>query len=331
MLHFTAEQQNFVLANRRAFNATQADLAARIGGENAGLMGNALSLPKDVWGLWDKEGLLVQRSKLAVFADLAASVSAPHPMGKLVKYFQQISNSGGATVSLDGRASIRSDKPTMTYIGTPVPVILDGFEFGWREVMAAQSEGVSLDTNAMLNSQRYVSEALESGVLNGYSTITVNGSASYGLRNHPKRNTRSTGVTLNAATGAQWVSEVVATLKLLHADNYKTPATIYLNWSDWFYASSNEFTAGYPKTILQRVVELGGIRDIVPADSVNANEIIAVVKDRAVVQILNAMPVVTNPMMRANPQDNYQFLTMAAAAIEIKYDASDNCGIAHSS
>ena len=80
MLHFTADQQNFVLANRRAFGAQQTAIANRIGGANMGLIGNALSLPKDVWGQWDREGVEIQRSTLAVFNDLAASVATPMPM-----------------------------------------------------------------------------------------------------------------------------------------------------------------------------------------------------------------------------------------------------------
>jgi uncharacterized linocin/CFP29 family protein len=328
MLRFSDEQQRFVLANRRAFNERQTALNAAIGGSV--LLGNAYALPKDVWGQWDREGIEVQRSTLAVFNDLAAAVATPMPIGKLIHYFQTISDSGSANVSLDGRSNARTDKPTFDYHGTPLPIIDSTFSFGWREVEAARTEGFALDGAARMNAMRKVAETLETAALEGYSTITVNGQASYGLRNHPKRNTRSTGVTLNGATGAEWLAEVTATLKLLHGDNFKVPATLYLNWDDWFYATSTEFTTGYPKTIAQRVMELGGVREIVPADSIVADEIIAVVKDRRVVSVLNGMPMATTAKFRANPQDDYDFVTMAAAAIEVKFDAENNCGIAHS-
>lgn len=328
MLRFSDEQQRFVLANRRAFNERQTALNAAIGGSV--LLGNAYALPKDVWGQWDREGVEVQRSTLAVFNDLAAAVATPMPIGKLVHYFQTISDSGSANVSLDGRSNARTDKPTFDYHGTPLPITDSTFSFGWREVEAARTEGFALDGAARMNAMRKVAETLETAALEGYSTITVNGQASYGLRNHPKRNTRSTGVTLNGATGAQWLAEITATLKLLHGDNFKVPATLYLNWDDWFYATSTEFTTGYPKTIAQRVMELGGVREIVPADSIVADEIIAVVKDRRVVSVLNGMPMATTAKFRANPQDDYDFVTMAAAAIEVKFDAENNCGIAHS-
>ena len=327
MLRFTPEQERFIIQNRRAFTERQTALNAAMGG--GVLIGNAYALPKDVWGQWDREGVEIQRSTLAVFNDLAASVSTPMPIGKLVHFFQTISDSGQpANVSMDGRSNGRIDKPTFDYHGTPLPIVDEPFGYGWREVEAARTEGFALDSAGRLNAMRKVAEALESAVLDGYSTITVNGQASYGLRTHPKRNTRTTGVALNGATGAQWLAEVTATLKLLHADNFKVPATLYLNWDDWFYASNTEFTAGYPKTIAERVRESAGIREIVPSDSVTASQIIALVKDRRVIQILNGLPMATTAKFRANPEDDYNFVTMAAAAPEIKFDGNDNCGVA---
>jgi len=328
MLRFTKEQQEILLNNRRAFNARQSAMANAFG---ATMLGNAQTLPKDVWGQWDREAVELQRSVLAVFNTLAATLSKPMPIGKLIHYFQTVSDSGQANISLDARSKGRTDKPTFAYHGTPLPIIDSPFGYGWREVEAAKSEGYNLDSAGRSNAMRKVAETLETAALEGYSTITVDGQASYGLRNHPKRNTRATGVALNGATGAQWLAEVTATLKLLHGDNFKVPATIFVNWDDWFYATTTEFTAGYPKTIAQRVLEIGGVREIVPADSVSANEMIGVVKDRRVVEILNGMPMATRAQFRANPEDDYDFVTMAAAAAEIKFDAEENCGIAHSS
>jgi len=328
MLRFTQEQEAFVLANRRQFNANQTALATRHGPT---LVGNALPLPRDVWGEWDREGVEIQRTTLGVFNDLAASVAMPMPIGKLVHHFQTISDSGQANISLDGRSKGRTDQPMIAYHGTPLPIVDSPFSYGWRQVEAARTEGFQLDSAGRANAMRTVAEKAESIVLDGDEKIVVGGAQLYGLRNHPKRNTRSTGETLNGATGAQWLAEVTATLKLLHGDNFKTPATVYVNWDDWFYATSTEFTAGYPKTIAQRVMELGGLREVIPVDSVVADELIAVVKSRQVLQVLNGMPMTTRAQFRANPEDDYNFVTMMAASLEIKFDAEENCGVAHSS
>lgn len=333
MLRYTPQQQAYVLGNRRQFNEHQKNLGDRHGLVNStALIGNAMTLPKDVWGEWDREAVQLQRSILAVFSDLAAATQEPMPIGKLVTYFQTISDSGEINTSMDGRSKARTDQPVIDYVGTPLPIIDTGFSYSWRQMAAAETEGFgSLDAAARLNANRRIAEKLENMTLYGYSGIVVGGAASYGLLNHPSRNTRSTGVTLNAATGAQWLAEIVATLKLLHADNFKVPATIYLNWSDWFYAGNAEFTTGYPKTILARIMEIAGIREIIPSDSIPANTIVALVKNREVVSIKNGMPPSTRAKFRANPEDDYDFTVIAAATIQLKYDAAGQMGLAVSS
>jgi len=328
MLQYTDEQQRAVLANRRNWNASQTALATTIG--NDSMLGNAAPLPKDVWGSWDREGVAIQRDLQPIFNDLAASLSMPMAIGKLVHHFQTISDSGGANVSLDGRSKNRADQPVYAYHGTPIPIIDDSFSYGWRQVEAARTEGFNLDAAGRANSQRKIAEKAESAVLDGYTGIEVNGAQSYGLRAQPKRSTRTTGQALISATGVEWLADIVATLKLLHAKNFKVPATLYVNFDDWFYAQSTDFKANGDKTIAQRVLEVAGVGQVIPADSIAAGEIIAVVKRREVIQILNSMPMTTRALFRANPEDDYNFNVMMAAAVEIKFDAENNCGVAHS-
>lgn len=321
-LAFASNAQNEWLRDRRvAVNRHERDM-----------LGNASPLPRDVWGEWDREGIEVQREVLAVFGDLAASVGMPMPIGKLVHYFQQISDSGEVNVSMDGRSKARTDQATITYQGTPLPIVDSTFSFGWRQMEAAATEGYQLDGASRRNAMFKVAEKLENIALVGDASIVVGGDQLYGLTNHPKRETRSTGNTLASCTGAQWQTEVNATIKLLHNNNFRVPATLYVNWDDWFYATQTDYSTQYPnKTIAQRVLENGGVREVIPASNVAANTIIAVVKDRRVLQVLNGMPMSTRQQFRANPEDDFNFVTMAAQALEIKYDAEDNCGIAHSS
>lgn len=336
MLRFSPAQTEALVSNRRAFNACEVALASQYGLANvasAALIGNASPLPKDVWGDWDKESVALQRNILAVFADLAGSVSQPMAIGKLVQYFRTVSDSGEANISLDGQSEAKTDQPLYAYHGTPLPIIDSTFSFGWRQMAAAQTEGEALDADGRENSVRRVAEKLESIALDGDADIVVTGAPLYGLRNHPKRNTRATGVTLRSATGTEVVGEFTALLKLLHGDNFKNvSATIYVNFDDWFYWSNTDYSTQYPgKSILDRLKEIAGVGSIVAADRINANELIAVVKDRRVVRVLSGMPLSTIALFRQNPMDPYNFKTMAAAALQIKFDAEDNCGIAHSS
>lgn len=336
MLRFTKEQQAFILNSRRNWDAQHRrmaqmngfDLSEVAGAVMAGnaLAGNASTLPKDVWGEWDRDAILVQKDVLAVFSDLAATNSRPMNLGKLIHYFQTVSDSGDVNISLDGRGKAKTDAPVIDYHGTPLPIIDSEFSFGWRQMLAAQSEGYSLDSAARYNHMRKVAEKLEDIALNGDANINIGGATLTGLRNAPNRATATHGVDLNGADGAAWTDAIKKTIAALHAKNFYSPVTIYLNYSDWFYASSTEYVATYPKKILAALMEIPGIAAIIPASKVPANEILGVCKRPDVVQVLNGMPMTVRPKVRQNPEDDYVFTVIAAAAVELKFDATGQAG-----
>lgn len=325
MLRFTQQQWALVQNSRRQFNASQTALANRSGQL---LVGNAQPVPRYVWETWDREGIEIQREVLSVFNDLSASVSMAMPIGKLIHYFQTISDSGEVNISLDGRSKANTDQPLLDYHGTPLPIIDSAFSFGWRQMEAAASEGYALDPAGRVNATFKVAKKLEDLVLNGDSKISVAGNVLYGLLNHPKRNTDTHGVDLNGATGAQWKTAFQKLTSALYGDNFFDLPTVYVNVGDWKYARETDYTTTYPKTIAARLLESAGIANVVPASNVPANSLVGVVKNRRVLQVLSGMPISTRAKMRENPEDDYNFVTMAAAALELKFDAADNCGVA---
>lgn len=323
MLKFSKEQEALILNERRAYDMAHKQMAA-----NGVFMGNASTVPKDVWGEWDREGIEIQRDVLAVFNDLS-SLSRSLPIGKQVHFYQAISDSSEVNISMDGRGKAKTDQPLVNYVGTPIPIIDSTFSFGWRQMAAMQSEGQSLDPAARNNAMRKVAEKLEDLVINGDSKIDVGGAKVYGLRNAPNRNTGTTALDLNGATGAQWVEVIKDVIEKLHADNFYTPVTIYLNYADWFYASVTDYAANYPKTILTRIMEVPGVAAIVPASKVPVNEVLGVCKRSDVVQILSEMPMTVRPLTRLRPEDDYVFSVMAAAAPEFKADFNGQAGYVH--
>ncbi|WZG76824.1 hypothetical protein IAOACIIE_00336 [Mannheimia haemolytica] len=83
MLKFTKEQERFVINERINYDKKHALMAAN----SAGLLGNAMTLPKDVWAEWDRDAVQIQREELVVFNDLAG-ISKSMPIGKLIHHFQ---------------------------------------------------------------------------------------------------------------------------------------------------------------------------------------------------------------------------------------------------
>jgi uncharacterized linocin/CFP29 family protein len=330
MLRFTPDQQAAINAARAGFNQTQQALAAN-SASGMLLAGNAAPVDIDAWKRIDDRSVRIMRDVLNVFNTLARANTTPMGVGDIVNYFPQISDSGTVSVSMDGRNGQNADQAVVKYVGTPVPVISSAARMGWRQMAVVRKGGVGLDVETIANHQRKVAEKLEDMVLNGDSSIVVGGSTLVGLRNHPQRNTGTHGFDLSAATGANWLTAVSQIITLLTGDNAFGRVTVFLNYNDWVYASINEFTAGYPKTILQRLREIEQIADIIPCGKVPADNLIGVagLETGEWGSILSAMPMTTRPKQRLNPEDDYVFDVMAVVAPQFRTDFDGRAPFAH--
>jgi len=326
MLLFTNEQQAAVNGARAAFNASQTALAAQ-----TTLMGNASPIPLDSWRRIDARSAAIQRDVLAVFNRLSAASTTPVGVADLVNFYSQVSDSGEVNFSMDGRNKAKSDQALVKYSGTPVPVYDTSWSFAWRQMAQIMKGSGSLDNDTAANGLRKLAEQLENAALNGDSRAVVNGATIYGLRTFPQRNTDTHGLTLATSTGAQWLAAMVKLVNVLIGDNAYGKITVFLNYGDYVAADMNEFIAGYPKTILQRLREIGQIVEFVPCSKLPANEIIGIANlatgDWGT--ILSAMPITTRPLARLNPEDEYKFSAIAMAAPQFRSDYNGQSQIAH--
>lgn len=326
MLKFTPNQENLVFAERDAFNAAESELAKR-----QFLIGNASPLPLDAWSRIDGTATQVQRDMLVMFNKLAGASSTPVDIADLVSYYQQVSDSGEVSVSMDGRATTKGDRVLTKYMGTPVPMLLsDTARYGFRE-WAVMQRGGNMDTAQIANNQRRLGEKLEDLVLNGDTSINVGGNTIYGLRTFPQRNTGTHGLTLATATGAQWLAAVKDLCAKLIADNAYGRVTVFVNFSDWFAAQNTDFTANYPKSIATRLGEIAQVAEFVPVPRLPANELIGIAdfSTGSWGSILSGMPMTTRPLFRANPEDDYAFSVIASAAPQFRADYDGKSTIAH--
>jgi uncharacterized linocin/CFP29 family protein len=328
ILTFNKEQEAAVIGKRRAHNARQERLAKESEGE---LIGNAYTIPRDAWATYDNDLQTLQRAQLGVFSDLA-SLQRSVPIGKSVHLFSKVTDSGEVNSSMDGRSRAKADAPVIDYEGTPVPIYDTTFTFGWRDVEAARQDGgwQYLDAATRDNANRKIVEKMEDLIVNGDAKWNVAGNQVYGLRTAPGRATGNFGnVDLATATGAQWVEAIRRVLVGLQAKNFYGGVTIYLNYGDWFAASVSDYVTAAPQnTILARLMAIPGLVAIVPSTAVPVNEILAVVKERRVLEILTAMPVTTMPIERKNFTDEYSYQVMTAVAPQFRRDANGNAGYA---
>jgi uncharacterized linocin/CFP29 family protein len=295
------------------------------------MIGNAYTIPRDAWATYDNDLQTLQRAQLGVFSDLA-SLQRSVPIGKSVHLFSKVTDSGEVNSSMDGRSRAKADAPVIDYEGTPVPIYDTTFTFGWRDVEAARQDGgwQYLDAATRDNANRKIVEKMEDLIVNGDAKWNVAGNQVYGLRTAPGRATGNFGnVDLATATGAQWVEAIRRVLVGLQAKNFYGGVTIYLNYGDWFAASVSDYVTAAPQnTILARLMAIPGLVAIVPSTAVPVNEILAVVKERRVLEILTAMPVTTMPIERKNFTDEYSYQVMTAVAPQFRRDANGNAGYA---
>lgn len=328
MLKFTTEQQGALNAARSGFNRRQIALAAN--GEMS-LEGNALAIPIDAWRRIDGRAQTIARSRLNVFNKLALASTTPVSIADLVNFYPQVSDSGEVMVSMDGRNQAKADAATVKYVGTPVPVLTSTARMGWRQMEVMRKGGGMLDVTSIANNQRKMAEKLEDMVLNGLASVNVGTDTIYGLRNLPQRNTFTHGLTLATSTGAQWLAAVKQAIAAALGDNQYGRITLFVNQGDYTAADTTDYAANYAGTILQRLQAIGQIAEIVPASSIPANEILGVV-DLALGEwggILSAMPMTTRPKTRTEPEDDYVFSVIAAAAPQFRSDYAGQSAFLH--
>lgn len=328
MLIFTNEQQQAVMAARRQFNQRATARAAEAA---AGLEGNSLAIPLDAWRRIDTRAQQIARSRLVMFSRLAAASTIPVGIADIVNYYPQVSDSGEVLVTMDGRNAGKADQAVMKFVGTPVPILTSTARFGWRQMEVIRKGGAMIDTATIANHQRKVAEKLEDMVLNGLSGINVDGNIIYGLRNLPQRNTFVHGLTLATATGAQWLAMVKQAISAAMADNQYGQLTLFVNQADYTAADTTDYAANYSGTILERLRAVNQIAEIVPVASVPPNEVLGIV-DLSGGEwggILSAMPMTTRPKTRIEPEDDYLFGVMAAAAPQFRSDYAGQSAFLH--
>lgn len=330
MLKFTPEQQAAINAARSGFNLRQTAMAAN----SAGLIeGNALAIPIDAWRRIDGRAQTLARSRLQVFNTLAAASSIPVSIADLVNYYPQLSDSGEVLVSMDGRNQAKADAAAVKYVGTPVPVLTSTTRIGWRQMEVMRKGGAMLDVTSIANNQRKMAEKLEDMAINGLPSAVVGGDTIYGLRTLPQRNTFSHTFTLATATGAQWLAAVKQAIAAALGDNNFGRITLFVNQGDYTAADTTDYAANYSGTILQRLKAISQIANIIPASSVPVNELLGIA-DLDTGEwggILSAMPMTTRPKTRSEPEDDYVFSVIAAAAPQFRSDYNGQSAFVHGS
>ena len=260
------------------------------------------------------------------------------PVGKIVAEYAKASDSGSAKATLSGRKAHQLDRAAYTYDNALVLIHDDNFGRQWREVEAMRSEDFDALQDDQANSVRAVARSIANHVVLGVTGVEYKDAQAFGMKTSPNTqplNLGAGGVNVDltdpTATYADFEKAFVAALKVLQgkANNVMAPITFALSSEIWFNSLRRGTTDASFETILAALKRIPGVADIVMTngEQLSGNEFLAWANTDQYIQIQSGMAVNTQPVVRTQYNDDFNFVTWGAAGLLIKADAAGRSGV----
>lgn len=294
---------------------------------------NALLRLRD-WELIDAEVLDVMRQPLVGVSDLLGA-GLTRPLGGIgvsITTYEQISDMTDATVSMSVNPKKgENDQVEFSPVSIPVPIISKPFFLDIRTLDASRRNGhEGLDTTQIRVATRKVREQMESMLFNG-SSIVVDTYHIYGYRNHPRRIT-DTAANFGGgdfATAKNGHNTLVGMIKALQADGFYGPYGAYVSRNQYSELLRLQGDGSAAQTELEVILRtIPDLKFVKMAPSLPDGECEVIQLTKEVVDYAIGMDVTPVSWQDFGGLIN-EFRVMAAAVARIKYDANNQCGVAH--
>lgn len=295
--------------------------------------------PRDSQEVIDNEVLQVGREKLVMVSDLLdanLTRALPNWLSLTTYTSQRSSEAGRAQMGMTPNTRGERQVNDIEEYSTPIFCVWDDFEFSARDLATAARVGFPIDTSMAAQATRNVNELLEwitvIGTKPDDSPINFYGLPVYGLLNAPNRNPfiYAGGVPWDngAKTGSEILLDLTNMIKMGEDALYDGPWTLYLPKA-WRYKLGLEYTANYPRTIMERLLQVAGLESIKFVPALPDNTSILLQRKSNVFDFLVGM-LPTSFSWATNPQMPFSGVSSMVAAVLIprpKYDYNDKTGI----
>lgn len=299
-------------------------------GFNVNVLRDNTVLKKDEWIHFDNAVIGVARQRLVGVADLmSAGLSTPikNALGRTRVEWQRQGDMTPAEISMSGVTEGRNDRLEFDLEGMPLPIIHKDFNINIRALHASRNNGEGLDTAQAELASRLVAEKMEDILFNGAANIRMQNSTIYGYKTAPGRNTGTVlDWSLSGTDGSEIVADVLAMIAKLNEDKMYGPFLFYIPLS-WYIKLGDDYKANSDKTILQRVKEIPGVKDIRPSENLTTG-VIAVQMTRDVVDLIDGMQP-TTLMWESHGGMVFNFKVMAIMAPRFRNTITGQSGLAH--
>ena len=309
------------------------------------MIGNASAvLPRDAWLEFDAQSRRIMRSDLGrpYMTDLMA-LAKPVNIGKTVQMSVVSSDtSEDVTVSMSGQFAVPVDKVVYDYRGAPIPIFQKGYGRKWREWNSLQSENFNALADDNEATLAHLNHRNALYLLDGDTSINVNGNIGYGIRTSPYSKSINLGSAVGGAnidltspnTTSDDIEEFVNTVlgKVLDDNFVNAPVNLYVSPEimrnlDRPYSGSAGFKVGSLRDALlanRRIAKIEQTFDL------TGNEFFGFVADSQFIRPLVGMATSTFAMPRNYPMADYHFMVWNALGIEIRADFSGKSGVIYS-
>lgn len=297
----------------------------------------AAPLPLNAQLLIDKAVIRVGLDRLVLAkALLTKGLTFPLPnwLSVPLLYWEQMSEVGGAIVTMTPKARGENQRPARTGKTLPIPCIMDDFNIGLRDLLAAERAGAPLDTTGIEMATRRVNEKIEDLLINGAvdengNAVNVGGFPIYGLLTAPNKNTVVYGSGLAwddvSKTGAQILADVLSMIASLQAARRFGPYILGIP-TTYGNALNADFKAFSGMTILQRIQMLDQISDVLVADRLPANKTVLFQATSDIVEaVVGQEPTVVS--WQDSPGFERYFVVLASIIPRVRDDSNAKSGV----
>jgi hypothetical protein len=261
----------------------------------------------------------------------------PNGIAKSVMQFQQQSDIGGATISMDGLREGESDRPVFSTVNFPLPIIHKDFAYPLRQILESRTGYSPLDTNTAELAGRRVAEQVEqlvlgapqSALLLGTNTYAYGGGNLYGYMNYPNRITYTLILpTAGGYTPDNTINDVLQMKKASQTANHFGPWMLYagLYWDPYLDADYKPTYNG--ETLRQRLRAVDGIIDVRTVDYIPDQSLILVQQSTDVVRLVKGMDI-TTVQWESHGGMQLNFKVMCVVLPQLRTDFYGNTGIVH--
>ena len=287
-------------------------------------------LAREEWEALDRVVYEMGQRQLGAYQDLIGhGLTRRSSIATMSSKWRVASERIAADVTMDFRSRLTYDRTDKKMYGVPLPLISAPYSIGRRELAATRAAGQDVETFEAEEATRAVTEKAEDILINGNTSIVVDGNSIPGYTTLTSRDTDTAANYGGGDFGTEGNGRktVLGLMEALAAKQYYGPFGIYLN-NVQYHELLNRYTDGSGDTELSAIETIPEIEFVKPNALVAAANCIMVQFSRSVVDLEIAMTLENRRWESPDGAEMF-FLVMMAVAPRLKTDYDGNAGIAH--